>query len=84
MRSMIGLGVLAGAIRPAQEPVTKPGMPASSMVGIDGSVGQRCLPVKPSAFRRFCLTYCIGTRIGSNTIDTRLPSRSVRIGALPL
>ncbi|KAG1061525.1 hypothetical protein G6F40_018006 [Rhizopus arrhizus] len=84
MRSMIGLGVPAGAIRPAQEPVTKPGMPASSIVGMPGSVGPRSLPVKASAFRRFCFTYCIGTRMGSNTIETRPPSRSVRMGALPL
>ncbi|MNN68953.1 hypothetical protein D3C81_1847000 [compost metagenome] len=54
------------------------------MVGMLGSVGQRSLPVNASAFRRFCFTYCIGTRIGSNTMDTRLPSRSVRMGALPL
>jgi len=47
-------GVFAGARMPHQGSITKPGKPASSMVGTSGSALERFAPVVASARNRVC------------------------------
>src|SRR4249919_3028246 len=47
--STIGCGVPAGAMKPTHKVALKSGTPASAIVGTSGNVGERVLPVVPSA-----------------------------------
>src|SRR6185312_15464412 len=61
-RSTIGLGVPAGAMKPTQSVAWKPGTPASAMVGTSGRMGERAVPVVPSA--RTMPPLIIGAMVG--------------------
>ncbi len=73
----------AGAINPYQLSETTRGKPLSTMVGVSGSDGERCLPTTASAVSlpaRMCSS--TAGRSGS-MICTCPPSRSATAGAAP-
>ena len=55
----MSFGVPAGTATAVQVAPSTSGNPASAMVGISGSVGERCLPVTASA--RNCPAWISGT-----------------------
>ncbi len=64
------LGRALGRQPPTQEFITKPGKPASSMVGMSGSPGQRCFDATASTLILPLLAWGMGTRAGSNSMST--------------
>ena len=80
----ISLGVPAGATKPAHEYASKPGTPASEMVGTPGSSSEGCALATARA-RNLPALMCGMTDGASLNISWICPpSRSLTAGALPL
>ncbi|MNR00373.1 hypothetical protein D3C85_1161430 [compost metagenome] len=73
-----------GADRPNQIVTSKPGRPASAIVGTLGSASERVAPVTPSALTLPVEMYCTWLDTVSNIIEMRPPSKSVNAAAEPL
>ena len=81
---MTSLGVFAGANTTYHALISKPGKPASIMVGTSGASGERLALVTARALSAPDLTCGSDVLMVSNIIDTWPPSRSFSAGALPL
>ncbi|KAG1381979.1 hypothetical protein G6F60_015135 [Rhizopus arrhizus] len=74
----------AGAIRPSQAPMSKPGKPCSATVGTSGSIATRSGVLTASAFSRPDCTLASDDTMGSKVAVVRPPTMSVCAWLLPL
>ena len=83
-RSIVAAGVAAGTTTPCQVIASKPGTPASEIVGSSGTVAERCAPVTASARSLPALIYGIAEAEVAN-ISWACPAiTSVSAGCAPL
>src|SRR5512134_1305912 len=82
--SMTGLGVPLGAYRPCHIATSKPGSPASFMVGTSGSEGTRVLVVTAYTLILPPLIWLVVLVVWSHMKSTWPPSRSFIAGPVPL
>src|SRR5262249_6714698 len=81
--STISFAVPAGAIRPNHSPLSKPGRPASTMVGRSGATAVRLASVEARATSVPSRTRCSTVEEGENSTWMRPASKSVPACGLP-
>src|ERR1700719_3992597 len=82
--STIGFDVPAGAMRPSQMVASKPGTPASAMVGTSGSTFERVVAVVPSARTWPAWAFDAMVVMASNIISMWPPITALRLSPAAL